>query len=148
MITDIADGNIPVEMLRWLTTWAAGARLARILTFSSSSSLHAVPLWESVGPGEAGRIGAGFGTIANYPAAMTTQLPTNLNSGAETVNDEHAIVAGVWPYVTCFDYAMAFLTIDDISLAISGQTRLVINSYHDVLTRVPTAFSVGEFKPS
>ena len=147
MITDIADGDIPVEMLRWITTWGAGAALAQVLTFATGSSVHAVPLWQSVGAAETGQIGAGFGTIANYPAAMTTQLPTNRNSGAETANDEHGIIAGVWPYVTCFDYAMAFLTIDDISLARSGQTRLTINSYHDVLCRVPTAFSAGEFNP-
>ena len=148
IITDIADGNIPVEMLRWITTWAAGAALAQVLTFASSSSMHAVPLWQSVGPGEAGQMGAGYGTIANYPAAMSTQLPVDTETPVrETANDEHGIIAGVWPYVTCFDYAMAFLTIDDISLARSGQTRLTINSYHDVLCRVPTAFSGGEFKP-
>ena len=148
IITDIADGDIPVEMLRWITTWAGGAALAQVLTFAASSSVHAVPLWQSVGAAEAGQIGAGFGTIANYPSALTTQLPTDLNSGSETVDDEHGIVAGVWPYVTCFDYAMAFLTIDDISLARSGQTRLTINSYHDVLCRVPGAFSAAEFKPA
>ena len=71
MITDIADGDIPVEMLRWITTWGAGAALAQVLTFAASSSMHAVPLWQSVGAAETGQIGAGFGTIANYPAAMT-----------------------------------------------------------------------------
>ena len=60
MITDIADGDIPVEMLRWITTWGAGAALAQVLTFAASSSMHAVPLWQSVGAAETGQIGAGF----------------------------------------------------------------------------------------
>ena len=147
MVTDIADGNIPVEMLRWATTWLAGARLNAILNFDRSGSAFAVPLYQSAGPGEAGRIGAGYGTIVNYPAALTTQIPTNLNSGAESNNDEHGIIAGVWPYILMVDYSTIFITIDDVSLASTGQTRITMNCYADIFVRVPQAFSYGEFRP-
>ena len=147
MVVDIADGDIPVEMLRWITSWSAGSKLAQVLTFATSSSMFAVPLYQSIGPGEAGRIGAGFGTIANYPAALSSQLPTDLNSGSETADDEHAIIAGVFPYAACFDYSTMFLTIDDISRASTGQTRITINSFHDIFIRVAPGFSYAEFKP-
>ena len=142
MIVDIADGNVDISMLRWLTTWAAGGRLATLLTFAASSSVYAVPLYRN------SDLGVGMGTINNHPAALTTQLPVNLNSGSETDDDEHAIIAGVWPYQVVFDYATMFITIDDITGAINGRTRMTVNSYHDTGTRVPQAFSAGEFKPS
>ena len=141
MIVDIAESDIDISMLRWLTTWAAGGKLATLLTFSASSSVYAVPLYRN------SDLGVGMGTINNHPAALTTQLPTDLNSGSETDDDEHAIIAGVWPYQIVFDYATMFLTIDDISRAIAGSTRMTVNSYHDAGTRVPTAFSAGEFAP-
>ena len=141
MLVDIADGDIPIDMLRWITSWQNAAELATILTFASSSSMFAVPLYR------ASDIGVGMGTIANFPAALTSQVPTNLNSGAETVNDEHAIIAGVWPYLIVVDYATMFVTIDDISAARTGSTLITVNSYHDIAPRVPAAFSYGEFMP-
>ena len=141
ILVDIADGDIPIDMLRWVTTWAAGGTLATALTFASSSSLFAVPLYR------ASDMGVGMGTLANFPACLTTQLPTDLNSGAETADDEHAIIAGVFPYSAVADYATMFITIDDISQAGKGLTRMTVNSYHDVFERVPGSKSFGEFKP-
>ena len=141
ILVDIADGDIPIDMLRWVTSWQNGGKLARLLTFSASNSAFAVPLYR------ASDIGVGMGTIANFPACLTTQVPTDLNSGSETANDEHAIIAGVWPYIIVVDYATMFITIDDISEAVNGRTKLTINSYHDIKDRVPPAFSYGEFKP-
>lgn len=141
MIVDVATEDIPADMLRWVTSWEAGQRLALALTFAASSSAFAVPLYRS------SDMGVGLGTIANFPAALTSQVPKNLNSGAETANDEHAIIAGVWPYQLVIDYATMFITIDDISEAANGRTKLTVNSYHDLGTRVPPAFSYGEFKP-
>ena len=45
-------------------------------------------------------------------------------------------------YVWCLDYSVAFLVIDDISQAATGQTRITVNSFHDVAVRLPTAFHV------
>ena len=143
-VVEVAEENIPCEMFRFITTWAAARKLATVLTFASSSSAMAIPLWKDANSETIARIGAGFGSLSGYPAAQTTQLPTNLTSA----NDEHAIIGGVFPYTTCFDYATAFITIDDISKAVSAQTRLAINSFHDVICRVPTAFVAGSFNPA
>ena len=140
-VVEVAEEDIPAEMFRFITTWRAARKLATVLTFAASSSAMAIPLWKDANAEMIARIGAGFGSLSGYPAAQTTQLPTNLNT------DEHAIIGGVFPYTTCFDYATAFITIDDISKAISAQTRLAINSFHDVICRVPTAFVAGSFNP-
>ena len=140
-VVEVAEENIPAEMFRFITTWRAARKLATVLTFAASSSAMAIPLWKDAGSEQIARIGAGFGSLSGYPAAQTTQLPINLNT------DEHAIIGGVFPYTTCFDYATAFITIDDISRASTAQTRLAINSFHDVICRVPTAFVAGSFNP-
>ena len=50
--------------------------------------------------------------------------------------------AGIWEYVWCIDYSVAFLVVDDISQAHTGQTRISVNSFHDVAVRYPAAFNV------
>ena len=36
-------------------------------------------------------------------------------------------------YSILFSYGMAFLTIDDVSQAVSGQTRITVNKYCEVI---------------
>ena len=86
-------------------------------------------------PGDPGTEMGPRGDIAGYPAFSSTHVPT------ATSGDTYAYF-GLWPYVWCIDYATAFLTIDDISQANTGQTRITVNSFHDVAVRFPAAFYV------
>ena len=141
MLVDIADADIQ-------STCCGGcSRGRRPRSSHGSSPSRARARWSPSRSTARPTSASAWARSANFPAACTSQVPTDLNSGAETADDEHAIIAGVWPYLMVLDYATMFITIDDISLAIAGKTRLTVNSYHDIGGRVPPAFSFGEFKP-
>ena len=141
----IAEEHIPVESMRGVLTPAASADLATTLRFAATNfSRNNTPLFISGGEGLGDSLpmmGMVAGTI---PAIESTNLPTDLTSN----NDEHLLLAGVWQYVVCFDYSVAFLTIDDVSAAATGETRITVNSYHDVAVRLPKAFSKAQWNPS
>ena len=82
------------------------------------------------------------GIVAGQPAYATTQIPVYAGADSPIRASDTYIIFGVWPYVACIDYGTSFLTIDDISLAISGQTRVTLNSFHDIIVRLGNAFSV------
>ena len=82
------------------------------------------------------------GIVAGHPAYATTQIPVYATADSPIRASDTYIIFGVWPYVWCIDYGTAFLTIDDVSLAISGQTRITLNSFHDIAVRLPQAFAV------
>ena len=81
------------------------------------------------------------GIVAGQPAYATTQIPVYAAADTPIRAADTYVIFGVWPYVACIDYGTSFLTIDDISLAISGQTRVTLNSYHDVIVRLANAFA-------
>ena len=71
-------------------------------------------------------------------AAVTNHLPVATSGDTD-------MIFGVWQYVWCIDYSTLFLTIDDVSQAATGQTRITTNSYHDVAVRWPDAFEIERY---
>lgn len=145
--TEVAEEDIPVEAGAHVFTPRIQQDLSTILTFAAGASITSVPLFRAIGASmdDLGLYGSMFGRLADGRlAGVTTNLPTNLGGG----NDEHLWLFGVWSWVICWDYAVAFLTIDDLSQAVTGQTRITMNSYHDVSVRLPKAFVRTDYNPN
>ena len=131
--------NIPTDNLKWLLSVADANGLSSRLTFSASSALAAIPMFRSsmdVGP--MGMSSGYDGFVVGRPACASNNVPADLGSS----NNETMVVLGDWSNLLVIDYMMAFITVDDISQALAAQTRCTINSYHDVITRFPSAFAV------
>ena len=138
MITVLANRHIPVAGGRFLINPTIRELLTLTQRFGTSSTVLQDIGFREPGSGVAtpGSFGSSImGTIAGHPTAVTTHIPV------ETGGDTYIYFA-LWMYVWCLDYSVAFLTIDDISQAHTGQTRITVNSYHDVAVRFPRAFNV------
>ena len=135
----ITDHNIDVSMARWAINWTMASLLWQIRRFASGSSTllnQAAFTAPSAGPMNDGSYGAVAGMMPGGKlAAVTNHLPV----AATGITD---MIAGVWEYVWCLDYSTMFLTIDDISQANTGQTRITTNSYHEVAMRWADAFEI------
>ena len=137
IILSRANLHLPVGMGKWLLSPTWQRQLSETQKFANAGNT----VLAFVNPGANGAGGdpgmeiGPSGEVCGYPAYMSTHVPV------ETSGDTYAYF-GLWQYVWCIDYSTAFLTIDDISQAISGQTRITVNSYHDVAVRFPAAFYV------
>ena len=143
-VTEVANDSIPVEMGSFVMSVKARQDLSGVQRFSTGGGqVFNDTAWRegSDGPGM-NSFGMLRGLVAGHPAYATTQIPVYAGADAPIRASDTYVIFGVWPYVTCIDYGTAFLTIDDISLAVSGQTRITLNSFHDVVVRLPNAFSV------
>jgi len=144
----VADENIPVDAYRTVLTPYAQEDLQTIQRYIVANAGGAVstPIWRERSP-DAMQVREGYassmGTVAGRDAYISNILPKNLGSGSKM----HLMIGGVWSYAICWDYAVAYLTIDDVSLALNGQTRMVFNSYHDVTIRLPKAFVTTMWNP-
>ena len=137
-VTAISNADIPVDAARYVTNPNMRELLSSTQRFAtgSASLLNDVAFREmGSGPGDIGSFGGTMGSIGGHPCAITTHIPTQ--TGGDTY-----VICGIWMYVWCLDYSVAFLVIDDISQAATGQTRITVNSFHDVAVRLPTAFHV------
>ena len=142
-VTEVANDSIPVEMGAFVMSVKARQDLSGVQRFSTGGGqVFNDTAWRegSDGPGM-NSFGMLRGLVAGHPAYATTQIPVYAGADSPIRASDTYVIFGVWPYVWCIDYGTAFLTIDDISLAISGQTRITLNSYHDVAVRLPNAFS-------
>ena len=144
MITDVAGDDVPMESPGFVLGVKARQDLSGVRRFTTGdASLFNDIAYRSGGdvPG----IGSFQGNVGMMPGGMafvTTQIPVYAAADAPIrASDTYIIFGGDWSYVWCIDYGVAFLTIDDISLAVSGQTRITLNSFHDVAVRWPQAFS-------
>ena len=139
MITVLSNAHLPVAGGRFLINPTIRELLTMTQKFTTGSSTVLQDLaFREPGSGVAspGSFGSSImGTIAGHPTAVTTHIP--VATGGDTY-----IYFALWQYVWCLDYAVAFLTIDDVSQAHTGQTRITVNSYHDVAVRFPAAFNV------
>ena len=139
MITVLANAHIPVEGGKYLInpTIRQLLTLTRKFATGSGTVLQDIAFREpGSGIANPGSFGSSvMGTIAGHPTSVTTHIP--IITGGDTY-----MYFALWMYVWCLDYAVAFLTIDDISQAATGQTRITVNSYHDVAVRFPAAFNV------
>ena len=136
MVTAIANKNIDVTDGVAVTDWTIKQELAETQRFGTgSASLLNETGYQNPG---VGRPGGDFrssmaGTIAgSVPCSITNHMPVT--------GTDRAIEFGLWGYIWCIDYATAFLTIDDISQAVSGQTRITLNTFWDIAKRWPAAF--------
>ena len=142
-VTEVAQDSIPVEMGSFVMGVKARQDLSGVQRFSTGGGqVFNDTAWrESAdGPGM-GSFGMIRGLVAGHPAYATTQIPVYASADNPIRAADTYVIFGVWPYVTCIDYGTAFLTIDDISLAISGQTRITMNSFHEVVVRLGSAFA-------
>ena len=114
----ITDHNIDVSGAAWAINWTMATLLWQIRRFASGSATllnEASFMAPGAGPMNAGMYGAAAGMMpGGKMAAVTNHLPV----AATGITD---MICGVWDYVWCIDYGTAFLTIDDISQANTGQ---------------------------
>ena len=140
MITTLANAHLPVVDGRFLINPTMRELLSLTRKFATGSGTVLQDLaFREQGSGVAtpGSYGSSImGTMAGHPSAVTTHIPVDGTSG-----DTYLYFA-LWQYVWCIDYAVAFLTINDISQASTGQTRITVNSFHDVAVRFPASFNV------
>ena len=139
MITVLANDHLPVQMGRFLINPTIREELSVTRKYASGAdSILNDDAWRAPGsgPGDSGMFSSMVGTIAGQPCMITTHIP--VATGGDTY-----IYFALWQYVWCVDYSVAFLTINDISLASSGQTRITVNSFHDVAVRFPASFNVA-----
>ena len=138
----ITDHNIDVSSAAWAINWTMATLLWQIRRFATGSATllnEASFMAPGAGPMNAGMYGAAAGMMpGGKMAAVTNHLP--VASGGDT-----DMICGVWDYVWCIDYGTAFLTIDDISQANTGQTRITTNTYHEVAVRWADAFEIVRY---
>ena len=140
MITTLANAHLPVADGKFLIN----PTIRELLTLTRKFATGSGTVLQDIGfrePGSGvatpGSYGSSImGSIAGHPTAVTTHIPVDSTSG-----DTYMYFA-LWQYVWCVDYSVAFLTINDISQASTGQTRITVNSFHDVAVRFPAAFNV------
>lgn len=141
-VDGLAAANIPETDGKWAITSGTRRDLATRLRFGTAMGggnralYEAYPAPDRVG----GAVGGMMGYVIDYPAYTTNNLPVASNN--------HRSLFGSWGYVVGFQYGMAFLTIDDIAQANSGQTRITLNKYCDVIVRLPKAFSTINYNPT
>ena len=123
----LAAANIPEENGRFVITSGIRRDLSTRLRFGTLMAGGNRALYEKFPvPGPVGgAVGGTMGYVIDYPAGVTNNLPDNLTSNT----DEHLGIFGAWMYMILFHYGMAFLTIDDVSQAASGQTRITLNKF-------------------
>ena len=145
-VPEVLDNkNIQSGMGALLTTIAMKRRFRATLDYAGTTG--ALPLWRGLMSSPMGGLAAQSVEELNahrgifidaYRAVASTQMPNKATaSEALTGGALNATLFKLWMYVIGFTYGTAILTIDDISLAISGQTRVTINKYCDVLDRYP-----------
>jgi len=142
----LQDANIPDDMAKFAITSGIRKHLAQILRFPSTVGGNNRTLYEATTysmPAGAGIQGPS-GYIAEQPAYVTNLLPRATGAA----NNEHTLLYGDWRYVVQFSYSVAFLTIDDVSQAATGQTRITLNKFCDVFMRFPAAFVKASWVPS
>ena len=143
MIQALALDHLPVEMGKFLINPTLRTLLSVTPKFATAAGggggIMNDVIFRELGAnlnGQSGVAGGGpMGTMVGHPAYVSTHIPV------ETSGDTYMYFA-LWQYVWCLDYSTAFLTIDDISSAVNGRTRITVNSYHDVAVRFPDAFNV------
>ena len=146
-IDTIDEKNIRTGGLGVVTTKPMRTVFRSLLDFPGTTG--AAPMWRSLAGvmQQGGRIGGmleeemntGRGIFLDeYRAVATTQASKAVaTSGALTGGQLHAFIIKLWSDVIALAYSMGILTIDDISQAISGQTRATLNKYCDVVDRYP-----------
>ena len=143
--TALAAINLPVENAKFLISVVARQVLTSVQKFASGgATVLNDTAFREMGSGMAdpGEFAAmPMGMMAGHPTWVSTHIAT-ANAGNTT------IYFCLWEYVWCIDYGTAFLTIDDISQAATGQTRITMNTYHDVAVRFPAACATNVFDTS
>ena len=143
--TALAAINLPVENAKFLISVVARQVLTGVQKFASGgATVLNDTAFREMGSGMAdpGEFAAmPMGMMAGHPTWVSTHIAT-ANAGNTT------IYFCLWEYVWCIDYGTAFLTIDDISQAATGQTRITMNTYHDVAVRFPAACATNVFDTS
>ena len=81
--------------------------------------------------------------VNGYPAHVSNFVPSDLNKGS-SVGILHAIIHGLWEYLWIGQWGGITLKVDDLTQAIRGTTRLVTNSYMDVLVAHEGAFAAKQ----
>ena len=141
----LQDRDIPDGTAMYVITPGIRKQLSLILRWGNTMGGTNRALYEGskmpVIPGS--RLTGRQGFITEVPAFNTNNLPRTEGAGS----NEHNAIFGDWKYVIDFQYSMAFLTIDDISQAARGTTRITINKFNDVFVQLPQAFVSLQWNP-
>ena len=142
----LQNADIPDAEARYSITPSIATQLALTLRWPGTNAQGNRAIFEGqkqpMIPGQR-MDGSQMGYIIEVPAFPTNNMPRALGAG----NNMHALLYGIWRYIVCFQYSVAFLTIDDVSLARTAQTRITINKFVDVFVRLPSAFVTAQWIP-
>jgi hypothetical protein len=78
-----------------------------------------------------------------YPARVSNFIPDDLTKGSSS-GILHAIIHGQFEYLWIGQWGGITLKVDDLTQALKGTTRLVVNSYMDVMVAHPGAFAAKQ----
>ncbi len=90
--------------------------------------------------GDANYLMTSSNEVNGYPVEISNLLPADLTKGSGT--DLSMAIFGDWKELLVAEWSFLDITVDDITLAASGQIKLTVNMYMDVLVRQPKAFTV------
>ncbi len=90
--------------------------------------------------GDANYLMTSANEINGYPVEVSNLLPADLTKGTGT--DLSMAIFGDWKELLVAEWSFLDVVVDDITLASSGQIKLTVNMYMDVLVRQPKAFTV------
>ena len=82
------------------------------------------------------------GQMNGYPVLVSNVVATGLQAGV----NEYGIVFGNWADFIVGQWGSFDLTIDNISQAVNGNVRVIINAYFDAKVRRAASFKTGSIK--
>lgn len=79
------------------------------------------------------------GTLLDYPVVMSNMVPSNLTKSGAT--DLSALIFGDWKELYIAQWGGIDLIIDEITLAVEGQVKIVAQGFFNVMVHRPEAFA-------
>jgi HK97 family phage major capsid protein len=117
--------NASTETMQYLTTPGVKSYLKNLISSAGVSPF----VWQD------------DNTILGYKAEMSNHVPKNLTKG--TANGIcHAVIFGDWSKLIIGNWGVRDVTLDNVTRAVQGERKVVINSFWDVQIPQPKCFSV------
>jgi HK97 family phage major capsid protein len=126
--TEVAIDNADVGTLAYLTNPKAKGKLKNTLV-SSTTGVSSTMIW-----------GTNDNTVNGYRAAVTTNVPSNLDKGTST-GVCSAIIFGNFNDLVIGNWAGLDITVDPYTDAKNALVNVIVNSWWDVFLRNPASFS-------
>jgi HK97 family phage major capsid protein/HK97 family phage prohead protease len=80
--------------------------------------------------------------LNGYKAEVTNLVPSNLTKGTSNGVASSVLFSSDWSKLVIGTFGALELTVDDVTQAVNGMNRLILNAYIDVACRRPADFAV------